>query len=100
MVPRMQGDIIDTILTSKRKRCHVIDPFVGSGTVMSEAQLRGIDFTGIDINPLAVLICQAKAAIDCGINIDSAAKDVRETIECETGETIDVEFPGREQMVR
>jgi adenine-specific DNA methylase len=32
---------------------HVIDPFMGSGTVMIEAARLGISSTGVDINPAA-----------------------------------------------
>ena len=90
MVPHMQGDIIDAVLSDKGGRCRVLDPFVGSGTVMTEALMRNLDFTGIDINPLAALVCEAKAAIDSGTDIEGAAQtlltalrlDVRETNRC------------------
>jgi len=38
----------------------VLDPFVGSGTTMVEAQLAGRNSFGMDINPLAVLISKVK----------------------------------------
>ena len=66
MVPCMQGDIIDALLSATNTPCHVLDPFVGSGTIMTESLRRDLNFTGIDINPLAALICEAKAAIDRG----------------------------------
>ncbi len=94
MVPSMQGDIIDAVLESATQPCNIIDPFVGSGTVMTEALLRGIDFTGIDINPLAVLVCEAKAAIDKGINVTGAASDVLHAIRFDTNENVDVDFAG------
>jgi len=94
MVPRMQGDIIDTIVAELGDaKCRVIDPFVGSGTVMTEALLRGIDFTGVDINPLAVLACEAKASIDAGTDIERAGADALAMLSKDFGETIDVKFP-------
>lgn len=39
----------------------VLDPFVGSGTVLVEAMGHGLDFHGVDINPLAGLACLAKS---------------------------------------
>nr|WP_256125050.1 site-specific DNA-methyltransferase [Photorhabdus luminescens] len=39
----------------------VLDPFVGSGTTLGEAMCRGLDFSGIDINPLAILACEVKS---------------------------------------
>ncbi|MFQ6040010.1 MAG: DNA methyltransferase [Candidatus Poribacteria bacterium] len=38
----------------------VLDPFCGSGTVLVEAQMAGLNSYGIDINPLALLIARAK----------------------------------------
>lgn len=39
---------------------YVIDPFCGSGTVLLEAQIRGIPAVGIDQNPVAALVSRAK----------------------------------------
>ncbi|MBI3290939.1 hypothetical protein HYZ76_01500 [Candidatus Falkowbacteria bacterium] len=38
----------------------LLDPFVGSGTAVLEAQLLGINAVGIDISPLCVLISKVK----------------------------------------
>lgn len=95
MVPCMQGDIIDAILKHRPGPCRVLDPFVGSGTVMTEALVRDLDFTGVDINPLAALVCEAKAAIDAGADVEGAAQTVLTALRIDIGETIDVEFPGR-----
>ena len=38
----------------------ILDPFCGSGTVLLEANLRGHQAIGIDVNPLARLISQVK----------------------------------------
>lgn len=95
MVPRMQGDIIDALLPAVGPDRYVLDPFVGSGTVMTEALLRRIEFTGVDINPLAVLVCEAKAAVDRGTDVDGAAQTVISALRSDIRETIDVEFPNR-----
>ena len=95
MVPCMQGNIIDVILDHKPGPCRVLDPFVGSGTVMTEALVRDLNFTGIDINPLAALVCEAKAAIDAGADVEGAAQIVLSTLRRNVCEAIEVEFPGR-----
>ncbi len=41
----------------------VLDPFCGSGTVLLEGYLNGLDTKGFDINPLAVKIANIKARI-------------------------------------
>src|SRR5574341_945294 len=38
----------------------ILDPFCGSGVTLVEAQLKGIPGFGIDLNPIACLICRVK----------------------------------------
>jgi site-specific DNA-adenine methylase len=63
MVPQMQSQILNTIINTVPKTKGVYEPFVGSGTVMLESMNLGLDFTGHDINPLAILICKAKLSL-------------------------------------
>lgn len=65
MVPEMQGELIDILLDSQPSMSSVYDPFVGSGTVMGETILRGINFFGTDVNPLAILCCESKSDYFC-----------------------------------
>src|SRR5207245_6371932 len=50
MVPAMQGDLLDALIDLNIGIEAVLDPFVGSGTVMTEAMLRGLHFGGQDVN--------------------------------------------------
>lgn len=94
MVPKMQGKLIEAVKAVIPNIKHVFDPFVGSGTTMTESMMLGLDFTGQDINPLAVLICRAKMGPfddetlreNLNIVIDSAKND--------RNIQIDVIFPG------
>ena len=61
MVPQMQRQLMDIILDWDPTIRKVYDPFTGSGTVMTEAMLKGLDFFGTDINPLAILVARAKS---------------------------------------
>lgn len=61
MVPNLQGNLLEAIKEVSPKSRKVLDPFVGSGTVLVESMNLGLDFTGVDINPLAVLSCLAKS---------------------------------------
>ncbi|CAG0999499.1 hypothetical protein PLCT2_02981 [Planctomycetaceae bacterium] len=97
MVPRMQGDILDAVLLSVGSRVHVMDPFVGSGTTMTESLMRGLRFTGVDINPLATLTCEAKLAIHMGVDVERAARKLLNTINRDRGRGIDVDFPNRDK---
>src|SRR5688572_16930605 len=60
MVPQLQFEILKTLVDFAPDIKSVYEPFVGSGTAMSESMKFGLDFTGYDINPLAVLLCKAK----------------------------------------
>lgn len=61
MVPSLQGLIMKSAQDSQREVTMVLDPFVGSGTVLVEAMEHGLNFQGVDINPLAGLACLAKS---------------------------------------
>lgn len=61
MVPTLQGKLLDAIKSATPHAKEVLDPFVGSGTTLVEAMSRGMNFTGVDINPLATLACITKS---------------------------------------
>lgn len=61
MVPNLQGNILAAIKDVSPSSQRVLDPFVGSGTVLVESMNLGLDFSGVDINPLAVLSCLVKS---------------------------------------
>lgn len=61
MVPELQGALLDDLLTADPSVSRVFDPFMGSGTVLLESIYRGLDFHGVDINPMAVLLSHVKS---------------------------------------
>ena len=61
MVPQMLSRLLEDVTSMDPGIGQVCDPFVGSGTVLTEAMLLGLDFVGRDINPLAVLLSRVKA---------------------------------------
>jgi 16S rRNA G966 N2-methylase RsmD len=61
MVPNLQGNILEAIMQASPGTTDILDPFVGSGTVLVESMSRGLNFTGVDINPLAALSCLVKS---------------------------------------
>jgi site-specific DNA-methyltransferase (cytosine-N4-specific) len=60
MVPNMQGEILDFVLKYDPDIRNVLDPFMGSGTILIEGLTRNLNVMGIDINPLSYLIVLAK----------------------------------------
>jgi hypothetical protein len=59
MIPQVARTLIERFAPSGK--CDLIfDPYMGSGTTLVEASLKGINSIGTDINPLACLISKAK----------------------------------------
>ncbi len=94
MVPQMQGEIIDRIRTEVSNTKHVWDPFVGAGTSLGETMLRGLDFSGNDINPLAVLVSKTKRGPLHVRSMKEKTILLYERIRADTSENIDVDFLG------
>ncbi|WP_343209392.1 hypothetical protein [Anaerolentibacter hominis] len=60
MVPNMQGEIFDLVLKNDPDIHNVLDPFMGSGTILVEGLIRKLNVVGIDINPLSYLVVLSK----------------------------------------
>jgi site-specific DNA-methyltransferase (cytosine-N4-specific) len=60
MVPNMQGEIFDLVLKHDPDIHNVLDPFMGSGTILVEGLTRMLNVLGIDINPLSYLTVLTK----------------------------------------
>jgi hypothetical protein len=56
--PQIVGFLLNYLGASCASR--VFDPFCGSGTTLVESAIRGVEAIGIDMNPLAVFISNAK----------------------------------------
>lgn len=97
MVPQMQGELIDHIRSIVPNVQHIWDPFVGAGTSLGEAMLRGLDFSGNDINPLAVLVSKTKRGPLYIEALREKSKILLERIERDKNERVSVNFPGLEK---
>lgn len=95
MVPQMQGDLLDAVLRSNPDIVDVLDPFVGVGTTLVECIARDLNFTGVDINPLAILACQAKSGPFLGGVYSKKVEALLKRLSRDRGKSIDVEFPER-----
>lgn len=60
MSPAVQRDLLRLILAVAPECRSVLDPFCGSGTVLSESMYQGLECWASDLNPLAVLLCHVK----------------------------------------
>lgn len=93
MVPQMQERLVNAILDAAPD-CHTLyEPFVGAGTVMLAAMKRGMDFTGQDINPLAILLCLAKHGPFFDEALREKRKEILSLIRSDRGSKIEAAFP-------
>lgn len=100
MVPSVQSAIFDAVLPALPDRPTVLDPFVGSGTTLDTARLRSLEFTGIDINPLAVLICAVKAGPLRCEEFAWRAREVAQAAESDHRLDVDIKFAGLNKWFR
>lgn len=100
MVPDMQGVLIETVRSAVDGVQSVFDPFVGSGTTLTESMLRGMDFTGCDINPLAVLICRVKSDPLRPRLLASRLKDLLSRIQTDRRRGWETELPNPRKWFR
>lgn len=71
---RMAPGIALSVLSSAQKPLRVLDPMMGSGTVLAMARACGHRATGVDVDPLAVLLAKVwTGAIDHNEVIEAGA---------------------------
>ena len=97
MVPRMQADVLDAVITAMPSLSRVVDPFVGSGTTLVETVRRGISFEGYDINPLAILICRAKLLNLSPKTVNTRIRAVMDRIAVDHSSALAANFFGRDK---
>lgn len=81
MVPNMQGEIFDLVLKHDSDIHNVLDPFMGSGTILVEGLVRGLNVIGIDINPLSYLTVLSKTQIYAKRSLLEKAEHLLQRIE-------------------
>lgn len=97
MVPRMQSDVLNAAMTVVPNLNRVLDPFVGSGTTLVETVRRGVEFEGVDINPLAILICRAKLLDLSPRTVSLRADGLVDRLTADRSNRVEVNFFGRDK---
>jgi hypothetical protein len=93
MVPEMLRDLIRTIVEADGNIKNVLDPFAGSGSVLTEAMFQGLAFSGTDVNPLAVLLCKMKAGPFLeSAELESRIEDLLYSVESDPSPTVEANF--------
>jgi len=95
MVPQVTKAIIDNIIAVYPNIRSIYDPFVGSGTVLTESMLRGLSFFGTDINPLAILLCQVKSGPFFIDKLLDKLIELKQRIENDKKTNYDVDFTNK-----
>lgn len=77
--PAMVPDCLASLLAEAHvaPKSNVLDPFCGSGRMLMAAAERGARCVGLDVNPLACLITEAKAANTCVDTLAKVAEEAR-----------------------
>lgn len=94
MVPVTQSLIIEAILGDLPIDAMAIDPYMGSATSLMSCMEYGLGIYGQDINPLAVLIAQAKVSSFDVELITTRLDALISHIKTDSSDTIDINFPG------
>ncbi len=100
MVPQVARAVLEEACAVHPDIEWVGDPFVGSGTVLTESMSRGLNFLGTDINPLAVLLCKAKAGPFFPAALKAKTVELLARLDADRRSAIEVDFPGRDKWFR
>jgi len=96
MIPPISRNLINIIKRYQPIK-NLFDPFAGSGTVLLEGILAGLNVWGIDLNPLACLIAKAKCTpINPDLLVDTRENIIEniasEIVKLDNGE-LDIDCP-------
>lgn len=97
MVPVTQSQIIEVVSSFLPTSASAIDPFMGSGTSLMSCMEYGLGVYGQDINPLSVLLVEAKTAVLDGQRVQTAREHILSIISSDLSESVDVSFKGMDK---
>ncbi len=97
MVPQVARSILEQACSVHPDIDRVGDPFSGSGTILTESMMRGLAFSGIDINPLAVLLCRVKSGPFFIGALKEKTKELNARIDSDRRWAIEAHFQNRDK---
>lgn len=95
MIPTMQAKLLEVAREVHGNVRRVLDPFVGGGTMLTEVMEQGLDFSGFDINPLAILACKVKAGPFIVDGLREQIEAMLASVASDRGREYEVKFPGQ-----
>jgi len=94
MIPQMTSAILNEVHAVHPEIRSMGDPFVGSGTNLTEAMRTGLEFWGVDVNPLAILLCHAKSGPFFEQAMENKILEINSRIAGDRRRKIDISFSG------
>lgn len=73
---------------------------MGSGTILTESKLKGLNFWGTDINPLAFLLCKVKSGPFFLDELEAKSNELRKNIANENSKNCDISFRNIDKWFR
>lgn len=100
MVPQVARSILEQACSVHPNIERAGDPFSGSGTIMTESMMRGLSFWGLDINPLAVLVCRVKNGPFFIEELAQKIQELKDRIILDNLSIIEAHFPNRDKWFK
>jgi hypothetical protein len=97
MVPQVAQAVLEQACSVHPEIERAGDPFSGSGTIMTESMMRGLAFSGTDVNPLAVLLCRVKSGPFFIDALKPKVERLTARIDADSRTTVEAQFPGRDK---
>ena len=94
MVPGLQRRLVKDVCALQPMVGNVLDPFIGAGTTMTDCMTLGLNLTGQDINPLAILVSRAKSGPFYHRALPRRAELALERIKIDKSKGIEANFSG------
>lgn len=100
MVAPMQRQLLSDILQYDSNIYNILDPFMGSGTVLDIGKELGKDVIGFDINPLATLISRVRLEGVSTKTIEKSISELNARLNLMLGNTLNYSFMNIEKWFR
>ena len=100
MVPQVARAVLEQACSVHPEIERACDPFSGSGTILTESMMRGLAFSGTDINPLAVLLCRVKSGPFFIEALTHKVVELAARIDTDRQWAVETNFPNRDKWFR
>ena len=97
MVPQLARSVFEQACSVHPDIERAGDPFSGSGTIMTESMMRGLAFSGTDINPMAILLCRVKKGPFFVSALAQKAEELIAQINADSRQLVEIHFTNRDK---